>query len=376
MDRRAAARTQRDIVRLCHAGLDSRTLRVETLRQLRKLIAIDSYWFATADPATLLFTGSVVEGIPEHLTPRFIENEFLGDDVNKWAQLTRAARPANGLYAATQGHPNESARYREILAPLHFGDELRAALIDGSSCWGFLCLHREQSSADFTPEEATFVSQLTPHLAAGLRTALLIDNAVTLTEPAGPGLLVLAEDLSVSAMTPNAEQWLAEIADWPQRSELPQAIYGIAAQVLVLERHGAARHDEMPRARIRTPSGQWLLLHASRLSGSSAVGQTAVILEVARPTEVAPLVLLAYNLTEREAHVSQLVLKGLSTGEIAASLSLSALTVQQHLKAVFDKIGVHSRRELTALIFAQQYLPRILSGSRIAADGGFVPPQL
>jgi DNA-binding CsgD family transcriptional regulator len=132
----------------------------------------------------------------------------------------------------------------------------------------------------------------------------------------------------------------------------------------------------MPRARIRTPSGQWLLLHASRLSGSSAVGQTAVILEVARPTEVAPLVLLAYNLTEREAHVSQLVLKGLSTGEIAASLSLSALTVQQHLKAVFDKIGVHSRRELTALIFAQQYLPRILSGSRIAADGGFVPPQL
>ena len=376
MDKRAAARIRSDIVRLCHAGLDSRTLRVETLRQLRKLIAIDSYWFATADPATLLFTGSVVEGIPEQLTTRFVENEFHRDDVNKWAPLSRAARPVEGLYAATQGHPNDSARYREILAPLHFGDELRAVLIDGSSCWGFLCLHQEQSSAGFTSEEAAFVSQLTPHLAAGLRTALLIDHATPPTEPFGPGLLVLAEDLSVSAMTPNAEQWLAEIADWPQRRELPQIIYGIAAQVQVLEREGAKPHDQMPRARIRTRSGQWLTLHASRLASSSAVGQTAVILELAHPTDIAPLMLHAYHLTEREAHVSQLVLKGLSTAEIAASLSLSALTVQQHLKAVFDKIGVRSRRELTALVFTQQYLPRILSGSQISVDGGFAPPRL
>jgi DNA-binding CsgD family transcriptional regulator len=373
MDTRGAARIRRDIVRLCHAGLDSRTLRVETLRQLRKLIAVDSFWFATADPATLLFTGSVVEGIPEHLTARFIENEFLQDDVNKWAQLARAARPANALYAATQGRPHDSARYREILAPLHFGDELRAAVIDGSSCWGFMCLHREQSSSGFTSEEVAFVNQITPRLAAGLRTALLIDNAAMLPESNGPGLLMLADDLSVNAVTPNAERWLEEIADWPRRGELPQAIYGIAAQVRVLERDGAAWPGQMPRARIRTPSGQWLMLHASRLSGAGAIGQTAVMLEVARPADVAPLVLHAYNLTEREAHVSQLVLKGLSTGEIAAALSLSALTVQQHLKAVFDKIGVRSRRELTALIFAQQYLPRILSGSSIGADGWFVP---
>ena len=42
----------------------------------------------------------------------------------------------------------------------------------------------------------------------------------------GPGLLVLADDLSVVATTPAAERWLAELADWPRRSELPQAIYG------------------------------------------------------------------------------------------------------------------------------------------------------
>ena len=176
-DKRGAARAEQDIVRLCHAGLDSRTLRVEALRLLRKVIAVDSFWFATADPATLLFTSSVVEDIPEHATAAFIANEFLQADVNKWVELARTSRPANGLYLATDGQPDSSPRYREILAPLGFGDELRAALRDGRSCWGFMCLHREQSSPGFTPEEAAFLGRLTPHLATGVRNALLIGNA-------------------------------------------------------------------------------------------------------------------------------------------------------------------------------------------------------
>ena len=53
-------RTKQEILRLCHAGLDSKTFRVETVRRLRKLIPVDDSFFATADPATLLFTSAVV----------------------------------------------------------------------------------------------------------------------------------------------------------------------------------------------------------------------------------------------------------------------------------------------------------------------------
>jgi DNA-binding CsgD family transcriptional regulator len=226
--------------------------------------------------------------------------------------------------------------------------------------WGVLCLHRELSGSGFTLAEAAFLEQIAPHLAEGLRTALLIDGGA---EPGfdGPGLVVLADDFSVASTTLTAEHWLADLGDWPQRNEPPQAVRAVAARLVALERSDQTRPGLLPRARAQTRAGRWLVLHAARLSGPMGDGKIAVILEPAGPAEVAPLVLQAYGLTDREAQVAQLVLRGLSTDEITEVLSISALTVQQHLKAVFDKTGVHSRRELVAQVFAQQYLPQMLA---------------
>src|SRR4028119_1738723 len=90
---RSAERVRQEIVRLCHAGLHSRTFRVEAIRQIRKLIPIDLSFFATADPATLLFTSAVVDDVLARATPQFLENEFLQDDSVKFASLTRVRSP-------------------------------------------------------------------------------------------------------------------------------------------------------------------------------------------------------------------------------------------------------------------------------------------
>src|ERR687894_3119697 len=210
MDRgRSAERVRQEIVRLSHAGLDARTFGIETVKQLRKAIPTDVSFFATADPATLLFTSAVRDEVLARATSQFLEREFLQDDPVKFARLARGRSPVESLGMATKGELARSPRYHELLAPMDLGDELRAALMVGSKCWGFMCLHRERSSPNFTPAEAAFLAKLTPHLAEGLRTALLIgDGRVTSLPPEGPGLVVLGNVLSLAAITPAAEGWL------------------------------------------------------------------------------------------------------------------------------------------------------------------------
>jgi hypothetical protein len=60
---KSADLVRQEIIRLCHAGLDSRTFRVESVKCLRKAIPVDATFFATADPATLLFTGAVLDDV-------------------------------------------------------------------------------------------------------------------------------------------------------------------------------------------------------------------------------------------------------------------------------------------------------------------------
>ena len=361
MQQRKAEQIRRELLRLCHAGLDSRTLRVEILKRLNIVIPIDVSFFTTADPATLLFTGAVIDELAS-ATPQFIENEFLQDDVNKFAWMARSNTPVVNLVQATRGELERSRRYREILAPLALGDELRAALITGGACWGFMCLHRDHSSPHFTLAEAAYLARLTSHFAEGLRTAS--DE---------PGLLLLADDLSVVAITPAAERWLTEVgeADWPRKQPLPYAVSAVVGRLQALERGHDAQPDLVPKVRLRTASGHWLVLHASRLSGPGAQGHIAVIFEVARPSEIAPLIVQAYDLSKRESEVLQSVARGLSTTEIAEAFHISPNTVQDHLKAIFEKVGVRSRRELVGQLFAQQYQPRIASGHGLDVNGWF-----
>jgi hypothetical protein len=63
------------------------------------------------------------------------------------------------------------------------------------------------------------------------------------------------------------------------------------------------------------------------------------------------------------------VLQGSSTAEVAERLVVSAHTVQQHLRGVFDKTGVRSRRDLVAKVFFAHYEPRLRDNERRAVQG-------
>ena len=115
-----------------------------------------------------------------------------------------------------------------------------------------------------------------------------------------------------------------------------------------------ATPDRTPSLRVRAATGGWLSLHASRLTVPTEPAETriAVVVEPAEPQSTLGVLLAAYGLTTRELDVARHVLRGDSTKSIANTLNISAHTVQDHLKSVFDKVGVRSRRDLVGRLLA------------------------
>src|SRR5262249_39673423 len=101
LDYRRAATVRSEIVRLSQEGVDWHWYCAKGKQTLRSIIPVDSSWFATADPESLLFTDSLVEDIPEAATPLFVANEFLQDDVNKWVRLAVKRSHVGSLASAT-----------------------------------------------------------------------------------------------------------------------------------------------------------------------------------------------------------------------------------------------------------------------------------
>jgi DNA-binding CsgD family transcriptional regulator len=280
------------------------------------------------------------------------------------------------MHESMPDYVDQSVRMNQLVKPIFgFGDEARVLFKDGIGMWGGMALFRDTKDPRFDADEVEFLGSLSESFARGVRAGVLARLAepeqLSLTgrsASAGPAVIIVDANDEVTQISLGAEERLAEFRSAPHIIDPMGIVFTLVA---------AARHSlttpgtDLPRGRVRAASGHWLLLHASPLASRDGVsGDVVITIEEARPPEIVELVVAAFDLTARERDVTRLVLQGVDTKEIARTLHVSAYTVQDHLKSIFDKAGVRSRRDLISRVFFDQYAPRL--GAVVGPTGGYL----
>ena len=299
------------------------------------------------------FNPALYYELPEEM----LRGEYLVDDVHDMASVARSPSGVSTIHAAAGGDPSASPRWQGNMT-LGGDQELLLSLRTRSGAtWGTLGLYRGPGEEQFGADEIEFLRAAAPALAEGVRRSLLIGEARDPDVPEAPGLLVLTQTIEIESATPGTERWLADLPGGSSGGRLPAAVVSVAERALRTAL-GREQPGEVAIARVLSESGAWVLLHGATLVGDGK-RRVAVIVEPAHPARIMPLLMAAYGLTEREQEVTRLVLQAASTAEIAERLVVSPHTVQEHLKNIFEKTGVRSRRDLVGKVFFSHYEPRL-----------------
>jgi DNA-binding CsgD family transcriptional regulator len=344
---RQRSRCRGRLERLAGSALDRESIQRETIAELRRVIGFDRWCWPLADPRTLLPLGGAAEHDYGPGLPRVLELEYSTDHFAAKDVLARRANSAGSLSAETGGDLARSPRWEEILRHAGIGDIAAAACRDALGCWGWIEAYRDGGDRPFDDDDLELLASAGSSLSSALRRGFTAATPGNAPEPAAPGVIVLNPDLSVVSRTAGARAWIDTLpaaglfAAW---GILPAIVYPVATRA----RGGAVAGAH---ALERGADGRWVMIEAASLEGDGAA-KIAVTLRAAPPAQTFELLCRAYALTRRERDVVAALVAGLDTRAVTERLVISRHTVQDHLKSVFQKVRVRSRRELLATFSA------------------------
>lgn len=319
------------------------------LAALRRVVPCSAAAFMTVDGETVLPTGGVVHGFDPAACGPFWDSELLDPDFLKFRDLARSSDPVGTLVEATDGDLTRSPRFSKLYAELDVVDELRIALLAGSECIAVVTMLRSADDGPVTEFELADVRALLPTLAQVVRRALRRVGEQGGGPSMSPAVVLLDAEGRISAVTEGGTQLLDDLrTDGVDEEGLP-AVVRTAAMRARWSRRGSRL-----ALRVRGRSGRWMRLDVQPMEGD--VGTVAVTVSPARASDLFTILLSSYDLTERESAVTLLLVRGLSSREIGAELSISPHTVRDHVKSIYAKTAVSSRGELVATLFSNHVL--------------------
>ena len=334
---------------LCYRSLDSATLRERAGDRLSRHLGASSYCFGATDPVTALPVHSVSVGLDPAVMQTFFGLVLSTPSLDFGPWITRPQRAARleDLVDDVERDPYTT----EILRPCGLRYDVQVACSGGGWSWGHMCLRRRAKDGPFEHHEVQFLDALAPHLTAGLRAAAS-RAAVTAAPGKATGIVVLGPDGKVEIANGVAERLFRQPVSGTRHCLLT-AVHIVAAR---LERTlaGDAGADVPQLTVLDEASHETYRLRAERVLGADGRPRGLVVIEPATsPGAAEQAQLLArYGLSRRESDVAVAIVRGRTTAEIAGDLVVSPHTVQDHVRKVFEKLGVSSRQQLAVRLLA------------------------
>jgi len=342
----ALTRAREHIENLCRTAADETTFRVDVLDELHQVIDFDAHVWILTDPHSCVGSAPLAEVpcLPE--LPATIRLKYL-TAVNRWTRLVEAGQTVATLAMATSGERSRSLIWRELLSRYDIDDVASSVYADRFGCWGFLDLWREKPGL-FSVQDCRFLDAIAEPVTTALRArvaANFVAPAVSHRRGLGPIVLLLDDELRVLGQTAASQDWLNDLLPAQAgRSPIPANAYNVAGQLLAVEQ---GVDDHPATARVHLGEGFWVTVRAARFEAADgATALIAVTLAESSAPERLDLYARASGLSHRQSEVLGHLAADGDTREIAALMSVSEHTVQDHLKSIFDKTGARNRTTL------------------------------
>ncbi len=318
-------------------------MRLALIDEIRRAVGFDAYAWLLTDPETEVGCAPLADVPWLAELPRQIRLKYL-TSVNRWTRLGGAVA---ALRAATADHREASLVWREMLTGYGVNDIASLVFRDRFGCWAFLELWRIDSGAQFMGAEVEFLTEIAGLVTKALRRcqARAFDLASSVEDRTGPVVLVLSPELEVRAQTPETERYSGFSF---RRTQIASRSRPVPTTWPPSCWRSSPASTTIHRRRVHLAAGVWLTSRAARIGDTVPVDKRdiAVTIESASPAERLALYVRACGLSSREAELLGHLATGADTRHIAQMMFLSEHTVQDHLKSIFAKAGVRSRRTL------------------------------
>lgn len=251
----------------------------------------------------------------------------------------------------------QSTFYNEFLRPVKYHHSAMAAIRHGGQPMGIFMLHRSPGERDFGAKEMQVLASLIPHIAHAI--SLSGENGGLLIDSPERGVMIFDRDGKLLHLSPVARQllFLATHSSITEGAHgelfVPEPLAALCRrQSALLEDH--VGQVDPPVWHHRNVWGGFVFsaqpLESSDQGGSGLIAVTVhyqepIALKVNRRCE-------ELGLTLKQTQICVRLAAGDSFDTIAGHLGVSSHTVVDHVRKLYDKVGVDNRSALVATLLA------------------------